>query len=62
MPYVSVRMLKGRTKDQKKELAQAITKALAEICGARREGTTVVIDEVDRENWAIGGELMSERG
>ncbi len=61
MPYVSVRMLKGRTKDQKKELAKVITDAMADICGARREGTTVVIDEVERENWAVGGELMSEK-
>jgi len=62
MPYVNVRMLKGRTKEQKKELVTAITDALADICGARREGTTVVIDEVERENWAVGGELMSEKG
>lgn len=61
MPYVNVRMLKGRTAAQKKELVRAITDALADICGARKEGTTVVIDEVEKENWAVGGELMSER-
>ena len=61
MPYVSVRMLQGRTKEQKQKLVRVITDAMVEICGARPESTFVVVDEVERENWAVGGVLMSER-
>jgi len=61
MPYVNVRMLTGRTLEQKRELARVITQAMVDVCGARQEGTTVVIDEVERENWAVGGELIADR-
>ncbi len=61
MPYVNVKMLKGRSKQQKAQLAQVITQALADICGAPVAGTHIVIDEVDRENWAIAGELVVDR-
>ena len=61
MPYVNVKRLTGRTKEQKQELVKAITEAMARICDAKPEGTYVVVDEVERENWAVGGELLSER-
>jgi 4-oxalocrotonate tautomerase len=61
MPFVNVRMLRGRSKEQKRRLVQAITGAIADICEAKPAGTMVVIDEVDRENWAVGGVLISDR-
>ena len=61
MPYVNVRILTGRTHEQKAQLAQVITQALTDICGAPQAGTHVVIDEVERENWAVGGQLVADR-
>jgi len=61
MPFVSVKMLSGRTKEQKKALAKAITEAMTETCGAKPEGTYVVIEEVDGDHWAVGGAMLSER-
>ena len=61
MPYVSVKMLKGRTPDQKRELSKAITDALVQICGARPEGTMVTFEEFDKGDWAVGGQLVSDR-
>ena len=61
MPFVNVRMLEGRTTDQKRQLTKAITDAVASICGAKPESTMVVIEEVSRENWAVGGQLISDR-
>lgn len=61
MPYVNVKMLDGRTNDQKRELARAITDALEDICGAKPDGTMVVIEEVAHDHWAVGGVLISDR-
>jgi 4-oxalocrotonate tautomerase len=61
MPFVNVKMLDGRTTDQKRELVKAITDALKNICGAKPEGTMVVIEEVTRDHWARGGVLISDR-
>lgn len=61
MPFVNVKMLDGRTSDQKRELVKAITDALEDICGAKPGGTMVVIEEVTRDHWAVSGELISDR-
>ena len=61
MPYINVRMLKGRSDQQKRELVKAITEAMVTICGAKAEGTSIVIDDVAKENWARGGVLMSDQ-
>ena len=61
MPFVCVKMLDGRTQDQKRQLAEAITDAMVRICGAKAEGTTVVIEEHAREDWAVGGTMVADR-
>jgi 4-oxalocrotonate tautomerase len=61
MPFVSVKMLDGRTTEQKRALAKAITDAMVEICGAKPEGTMVVIEEHARDHWAVGGTLVADR-
>ncbi len=61
MPYVNVRILKGRSREQKAQLVDVITTALADICNAPVAGTHVVIDEVDRENCAVAGQLVADR-
>ena len=61
MPFVSVKLLKGRSQEQKNELVQAITDALERICSAPRDGTMVVIDEYDKQNWSVAGRMISAR-
>jgi len=61
MPFISVRMLEGRTQEQKRKLVEAITDAAVDTCGAPRDGTMVVIEEVPREHWAVGGVPLSDR-
>jgi len=61
MPVVQVTMLAGRTADQKRKIAQRITDALVEEAGARREGIIVTFNEVSKESYASGGELMIDK-
>ena len=60
MPIVHVEMWQGRTKAQKAELARVITEAIVTIAHTTPEATTVIFEDVARENWAIGGVLSSE--
>ena len=62
MPFINVKMLEGRTTDQKRDLAKALTDAIVEICGAKREGTMVVIEDHAKEDWAVGGVTIADRG
>jgi 4-oxalocrotonate tautomerase len=61
MPFVHVHIAAGRPLEKRRRLAQAITDAVAQILEVEPAGTQVLIHEHDRDNWAIGGELLSER-
>ena len=61
MPFVNVRMLEGRSHDQKKRLVKATTDMMADICDAQPDGPMVVIEEIAKHHWARGGILISER-
>ncbi len=60
MPYVSVRVIKGVSTEQKAEIVAGVTKLLGDVLGKRPEHTHVVIDEIDPENWGFAGKLTSE--
>ncbi|HIG55579.1 MAG TPA: 4-oxalocrotonate tautomerase family protein [Candidatus Latescibacteria bacterium] len=61
MPFINVKMLSGRSTEQKRALVEALTAAMVDTCGADQDGTTVVIEEYEREHWAKGGVLISDR-
>ena len=60
MPYVTIKMLPGRTKEQKKALAEKVTDAVVETTGATRDKVVIFIEELDKEHYAIAGKLLSE--
>ena len=62
MPYVNVKITKeGTTAEQKAQLIAGITQLLADLLGKNPQTTVVTIDELDTDNWGIGGESVSER-
>jgi len=62
MPYVNIKITReGATTEQKKELIQRVTQDLVDVLGKNPQTTVVVIDEVDTDNWGIGGETVTER-
>ena len=60
MPVVIVKMLEGRTIEQKRGLVEAVTEAVMEHTGAPAEAVDVIIEEHPRSNWAKAGKLYSE--
>jgi 4-oxalocrotonate tautomerase len=55
MPLVQVTILEGRTQDQKESFYQAVTKAAMEHLNVKPEQVRVVINEVPKAHWAVGG-------
>jgi 4-oxalocrotonate tautomerase len=61
MPFVNIKITKeGATKAQKQELITGVTKLLQNVLGKNPKTTFVVIDEVETDNWGIGGESVTE--
>ena len=60
MPFVNIKITKeGATAEQKAELIKGVTDLLAQVLGKNPKTTVVVIDEVETDNWGIGGEPVT---
>lgn len=64
MPYVNIKVTKekgGPTPEQKAQLISGATQLLVDVLGKNPQTTVVVIDEVETDNWGIGGESITIR-
>jgi 4-oxalocrotonate tautomerase len=62
MPYVNIKVTReGVSAAQKAELIQGVTDLLQQVLGKNPATTVVVIDEVNTDNWGIGGEQVTIR-
>ncbi len=62
MPYVNIKITKDGTPPGKKaELISGVTRLLADILGKNPQTTVVIIEEVETDNWGIGGETVTAR-
>lgn len=60
MPYVNIRVTnEGVSADQKLELIKGATDLLQNVLGKNPATTVVVIDEIETDNWGIGGETVT---
>ena len=61
MPYVNIKITReGATREQKSELIARTTDLLVEVLNKNPSTTVVVIDEVEMEDWGIGGLPVEE--
>lgn len=61
MPFVNIRITReGATREQKQRLIKGVTDLLAGVLGKNPATTVVIIDEVETDNWGIGGESVTE--
>lgn len=58
MPYVNIKITKegSVTKEQKAALIKGATDLLVNVLHKNPASTVVVIDEVDLDNWGLGGD------
>ena len=62
MPYININVTRESVSaDQKAELIKGATELLTRVLGKNPATTIVVIDEIDTDNWGIGGETVTIR-
>ena len=62
MPFVNIRITKENgtpTTAQKRKLIAGVTGLLAEVLGKNKSTTVVIIDEIDTDNYGLGGESIT---
>ena len=62
MPYVNIKITRegNVTPEQKRQLIEGATKLLADVLHKNTKTLVVTIDEVDMDNWGIGGVPVTE--
>ena len=51
MPHISIKMLEGRTEEQKKKLAKDLVEVLSRDLGASQHWITCTIEDYDANEW-----------
>jgi 4-oxalocrotonate tautomerase len=60
MPFINIKITReGATPDQKAALIKGATDLLVNVLGKNPNTTFVIIDEVDTDNWGVGGESVT---
>ncbi|TEY04620.1 2-hydroxymuconate tautomerase family protein [Campylobacter sp. US33a] len=63
MPFVNIRITKENgepTPKQKQELIEGVTDLLAKVLNKNKASTVVIIDEIEIDNYGLGGKTITE--
>jgi 4-oxalocrotonate tautomerase len=61
MPVVIVKMIQGRTQDQKRQLVEEITEVIVRVAKTTPDQVDVIIEERQPGDWAKAGKLFSDK-
>ena len=61
MPLIQVTMLKGRTVEQKRKVAERLTQVMVEEAKATKEAVVITFIEITREDYANAGVLLADK-
>lgn len=61
MPFVNIKITKegNVTKEQKLALIEGATNLLHDVLGKNKASTVVIIDEVETDNYGLGGDSIT---
>lgn len=62
MPILTVRILEGRPPEKIEGLISALTEAASRVLDAPAESVRVLVEEVPKTHWGIGGQSAAARG
>ena len=61
MPLIRVELFEGRSVEQKRSLAQALTDATVKTLACKPDAVDIMFFDVSRSDWASAGVLWSDR-
>ena len=61
MPTIHVELWEGRPLAARKQLIEELTETTTRVLGCSKASVQVILNEVKKENWGMGGELCSEK-
>jgi 4-oxalocrotonate tautomerase len=62
MPFAHIEILEGRSVEQIETMITEVTQAIHRSLGAPVESVRVLVSEVPKTHWGIGGQTAKARG
>lgn len=62
MPIIQIHMIEGRTNEQKEAVIHEVTEAMVRAVGTPKESVRVLINEMPKQHFGIGGESAKAKG
>jgi 4-oxalocrotonate tautomerase len=60
VPIVNIQVLQGRPEEKIKEVIHNVTHTVSETLGVPKENVRVLVTEVPKTHWGIGGTSVSD--
>jgi 4-oxalocrotonate tautomerase len=60
MPFVSIRMIEGRSQQQKDEISRRVNEALADVLQLPNDDIWIVFEDAAAKDWYVGGTTVSD--
>ena len=61
MPFAQIYLMEGRTEEQKRAYAKALTEATVNTLGGSPESVDILFYDIKKSDWATGGVLWSDK-
>jgi 4-oxalocrotonate tautomerase len=61
MPFVNIRLIAGRSPQQKDEISKRVTSAISDVLQLPKDDTWVVFEDIPAEDWYVGATTVAER-
>ncbi|RDU38746.1 4-oxalocrotonate tautomerase [Neobacillus piezotolerans] len=62
MPLVNIQIMEGRSRETINDLMKNVTNIISETLNAPKENIRVIVTEVPKTHWAIGGTSAKDLG
>ena len=60
MPFVSIRMIEGRSQQQKNEISKRVNDALGEVLELPKDDIWIVFEDITAKDWYVGSSTVAE--
>jgi len=60
MPFVSIRMIEGRSQQQKDEIAKRVNDTLSQVLELPKDDIWVVLEVITAKDWYVGSATVAE--
>ncbi len=61
MPFVNLKLVKGQTTpEQRQNIMKGLTELIVNVMGRKRDFTVITVDELEKNQWSIGGKTLEE--